>query len=86
MTDHVQPQNTAHYGFFNRKNKLSPEARSSELTETNEEKDKYNDDIYLEERIDVPEPDGRWFSWRKLWLFTGPGWLSKELYIPPQNV
>ena len=38
----------------------------------------YNDDIYLEERIDVPEPDGNWFSWRKLWLFTGPGWLSKN--------
>ena len=38
----------------------------------------YNDDIYLEERIDVPEPDGNWFSWIKLWLFTGPGWLSKN--------
>ena len=41
----------------------------------------YNDDIYLEERIDVPEPDGNWFSWRKLWLFTGPGWLSKNQMI-----
>ena len=40
----------------------------------------FRDDIYLEERIDIPE---KWdsyegfFSWRKLWLFTGPGWLSK---------
>ena len=42
----------------------------------------YNDDIYLEERIDVPEPDGNWFSWRKLWLFTGPGWLSKNYMTP----
>ena len=41
--------------------------------------DELNDDIYLEERIDVPEPDGTLFSWRKLWLFTGPGWLSKYL-------
>ena len=37
------------------------------------------DDIYLEERINIPE---KWesyegfFSWRKLWLYTGPGWLS----------
>ena len=38
-----------------------------------------NDDIYLEERIDIPKPDGTLFSWRKLWLFTGPGWLSKYL-------
>ena len=45
--------------------------------ETDKQDDELNDDIYLEERIDVPEPDGRWFSWRKLWMFTGPGWLSK---------
>ena len=45
--------------------------------ETKNQDDELNDDIYLEERIDVPEPDGRWFSWRKLWMFTGPGWLSK---------
>ena len=44
------------------------------------QEDGFNDDIYLEERIDVPEPDGTWFSWRKLWIFTGPGWLSKYLW------
>ena len=33
----------------------------------------------LEERILIPssEGDSGLFSWRKLWLFTGPGWLSK---------
>ena len=42
-----------------------------------------NEDIYLEERIVIP---GKWdefegmFSWKKLWLFTGPGWLSKSLF------
>ena len=33
----------------------------------------------LEERIDIPEEWDRYegiFSFRKLWLFTGPGWLS----------
>ena len=47
-------------------------------TDMVEEEDTQSDDIYLEERINVPEPDGTWFSWRKLWLFTGPGWLSKN--------
>ncbi len=46
----------------------------------NSEKDSANgkDDTYLEERILIPdsgESEGI-FSWRKLWLFTGPGWLS----------
>ena len=32
----------------------------------------------LEERILIPSSEGEsgLFSWRKLWLFTGPGWLS----------
>ena len=38
------------------------------------------DEVYLEERIDIPSlegmDNGSIFSWRKLWLFTGPGWLS----------
>lgn len=38
------------------------------------------EDIYLEERIQIPISDENEgiFSWRKLWLFTGPGWLSKH--------
>ena len=40
------------------------------------------DDTYLDgERIDIPDQgsqtDGL-FSFRKLWLYTGPGWLSKH--------
>lgn len=39
---------------------------------------KLDDDIYLEDRIDVPDPDlNHLFTWRRLWLFTGPGWLSR---------
>lgn len=42
--------------------------------------DKKKEEIYLEERIQIPfnQEDGGIFSWRKLWLFTGPGWLSKS--------
>ena len=40
---------------------------------------KVDDDIYLEERIVIPYQETESsFSWRKLWLFTGPGWLSKS--------
>ena len=64
-------------GVTNRKNKSDPERNGDGIMKGGAEEDRYDDDIYLEERIDVPEPDGSWFSWRKLWLFTGPGWLSK---------
>lgn len=40
------------------------------------------DDTYLDgERIDIPDQGietGGFFSFRKLWLYTGPGWLSKS--------
>jgi hypothetical protein len=37
----------------------------------------------LEERILIPssEDDSGLFSWKKLWLFTGPGWLSNQFYL-----
>ena len=36
------------------------------------------DEVYLEERIVIPDDggDAGLFSWKKLWLFSGPGWLS----------
>ena len=38
------------------------------------------DEIYLEERIVIPDDDYEGiFNFRKFWLFTGPGWLSKYL-------
>ena len=42
------------------------------------------DKTYLDgERIDIPDQgiDTGCFSLRKLWLYTGPGWLSKLCYI-----
>ena len=47
------------------------------------EKKTTKDEVYLEERILIPkeEDQNSLFSWRKLWLFTGPGWLSKYLIV-----
>ena len=43
----------------------------------------FRNDVDLEERILIPSNEGenKLFSWRKLWLFTGPGWLSKYMYL-----
>lgn len=27
-----------------------------------------------------------WFSWRKLWAFTGPGFLMSIAYLDPGNI
>lgn len=46
------------------------------------------DDTYLEsEKIQIPEKlmDST-FSWRALWLFTGPGWLMSIAYLDPGNI
>lgn len=42
---------------------------------------------YLEERIPIPQGrhDGR-FSFRKLWAFSGPGFLMSIAYLDPGNI
>jgi hypothetical protein len=41
---------------------------------------------YLDERITVPETEGDGFSFRKLWAFTGPGFLMSIAYLDPGNI
>uniref|UniRef100_A0AAX7VTD4 Solute carrier family 11 member 2 n=1 Tax=Astatotilapia calliptera TaxID=8154 RepID=A0AAX7VTD4_ASTCA len=42
---------------------------------------------YLDEKVPVPEEDGeRWISLRKLWAFTGPGFLMSIAYLDPGNI
>ena len=41
---------------------------------------------YLDERIIVPDMDGDGFSFRKLWAFTGPGFLMSIAYLDPGNI
>jgi len=34
----------------------------------------------------IPEaPEEHWFSWKKLWAFTGPGFLMSMAYVDPGN-
>uniref|UniRef100_A0A8C5X6S6 Natural resistance-associated macrophage protein 1 n=1 Tax=Malurus cyaneus samueli TaxID=2593467 RepID=A0A8C5X6S6_9PASS len=44
------------------------------------------DQTYLDELISIPKGTGRGFSFRKLWAFTGPGFLMSIAYLDPGNV
>ncbi|NWH36954.1 NRAM1 protein, partial [Chloropsis hardwickii] len=41
---------------------------------------------YLDELISIPKGTGPGFSFRKLWAFTGPGFLMSIAYLDPGNV
>ncbi|XP_066855562.1 natural resistance-associated macrophage protein 1 isoform X4 [Anser cygnoides] len=41
---------------------------------------------YLDELIGIPKGSGPGFSLRKLWAFTGPGFLMSIAYLDPGNV
>ncbi|NXO63621.1 NRAM1 protein, partial [Phainopepla nitens] len=44
------------------------------------------DQTYLDELISIPKGSGPGFSFRKLWAFTGPGFLMSIAYLDPGNV
>ncbi|XP_062323342.1 natural resistance-associated macrophage protein 2 [Osmerus eperlanus] len=41
---------------------------------------------YFEEKVPIPEDVTRMFSFRKLWAFTGPGFLMSIAYLDPGNI
>ncbi|CAG5982310.1 natural resistance-associated macrophage protein 2 isoform 2-T4 [Menidia menidia] len=41
---------------------------------------------YFEERVPIPESANQLFSFRKLWAFTGPGFLMSIAYLDPGNI
>ncbi|NWZ30309.1 NRAM1 protein, partial [Asarcornis scutulata] len=41
---------------------------------------------YLDELVSIPKSSGPGFSLRKLWAFTGPGFLMSIAYLDPGNV
>ncbi|KAL7991837.1 hypothetical protein Chor_016093, partial [Crotalus horridus] len=55
---------------------------SPKLQEDQEDQDQ----TYLDERIAIPDVGGYGFSFRKLWAFTGPGFLMSIAYLDPGNI
>ncbi|KAK7797666.1 hypothetical protein U0070_001866 [Myodes glareolus] len=41
---------------------------------------------YFDEKIPIPEEEHSCFSFRKLWAFTGPGFLMSIAYLDPGNI
>ncbi|XP_054640982.1 natural resistance-associated macrophage protein 2 [Dunckerocampus dactyliophorus] len=41
---------------------------------------------YFEEKVHIPENVNQAFSFRKLWAFTGPGFLMSIAYLDPGNI
>lgn len=41
---------------------------------------------YFRERVQIPDADNLKFSFRKLWAFTGPGFLMSIAYLDPGNI
>uniref|UniRef100_A0A8C8ILR8 Solute carrier family 11 member 2 n=1 Tax=Oncorhynchus tshawytscha TaxID=74940 RepID=A0A8C8ILR8_ONCTS len=41
---------------------------------------------YFEEKVPIPEDVTQVFSFRKLWAFTGPGFLMSIAYLDPGNI
>uniref|UniRef100_A0A1I7YCS4 PhoLip_ATPase_C domain-containing protein n=1 Tax=Steinernema glaseri TaxID=37863 RepID=A0A1I7YCS4_9BILA len=58
-----------------------------EEQENNTLKHSESDDDLIETRVEIPdEPDGAFFSFNKLWAFTGPGFLMSIAYLDPGNI
>ncbi|AWP03031.1 Solute carrier family 11 member 2 [Scophthalmus maximus] len=41
---------------------------------------------YFEDKVPIPESENQIFSFRKLWAFTGPGFLMSIAYLDPGNI
>ncbi|XP_043667661.1 protein Malvolio isoform X1 [Vespula pensylvanica] len=45
-----------------------------------------NQTYFADEKIRIPELEGTGFNFRKLWAFTGPGFLMSIAYLDPGNI
>ncbi|XP_066260691.1 protein Malvolio-like [Euwallacea similis] len=68
-------------------------AEDKEASQKKNYKDSYyyehNGDLetyFSNNKIDIPETESTGFSFRKLWAFTGPGFLMSIAYLDPGNI
>ncbi|XP_019875752.1 protein Malvolio-like isoform X2 [Aethina tumida] len=45
-----------------------------------------NQTYFADEKVQIPETDKLGFSFKKLWAFTGPGFLMSIAYLDPGNI
>ena len=58
----------------------------NEAVIVNNSSNRIQQSTYMDERIIVPDMEGDGFSFRKLWAFTGPGFLMSIAYLDPGNI
>ncbi|XP_048072729.1 natural resistance-associated macrophage protein 2 isoform X5 [Ursus arctos] len=64
---------------------LNPAYSSSSLPQSAEDSQEPFT-TYFDEKITIPEEEHSCFSFRKLWAFTGPGFLMSIAYLDPGNI
>ncbi|XP_032732663.1 natural resistance-associated macrophage protein 2 isoform X1 [Lontra canadensis] len=64
---------------------LNPAYSTSSLPQS-EEHSQEPFTTYFDEKITIPEEEYSCFSFRKLWAFTGPGFLMSIAYLDPGNI
>ncbi|CAH1404844.1 unnamed protein product [Nezara viridula] len=55
----------------------------SKMSRLNE---KDSDNELLDVKVEIPDDESTRFSWRKLWAFTGPGFLMSIAFLDPGNI
>ncbi|XP_015116733.1 protein Malvolio isoform X3 [Diachasma alloeum] len=67
-------------------NKTSPNGSPQKLNENSSLNPLTNQTYFADERIQIPEVETAGFSFKKLWAFTGPGFLMSIAYLDPGNI
>ncbi|KAL6421285.1 hypothetical protein ACFW04_011890 [Cataglyphis niger] len=62
------------------------ETENRKVTENTSLSSNNNQTYFADERVQVPETASAGFSFRKLWAFTGPGFLMSIAYLDPGNI
>lgn len=62
------------------------EVETNKPTENTSLSPSNNQTYFADERVQVPETVNTGFSFRKLWAFTGPGFLMSIAYLDPGNI
>ncbi|XP_033639560.1 natural resistance-associated macrophage protein 2-like [Asterias rubens] len=86
MSSIVQADREPQYGVL--ENQESPTEDSINTLSIDEatKEHKTEEDPDFEHRVPIPEDDNYSFSFRKLWAFTGPGFLMSIAYLDPGNI
>ncbi|XP_076759914.1 solute carrier family member malvolio isoform X2 [Xylocopa sonorina] len=64
----------------------SPETQNNDKPSESTSLTRNNQTYFADEKVHIPETDNSIFSLRKLWAFTGPGFLMSIAYLDPGNI